>query len=522
MLDLENPHLHSVWLEVKLHNFNTLVCCFYRPPNADVTYWNDFEIMIDKALDLNQNVIMLGDINEDQFKHNSRLFQSISLYNMRNVISQATRVTANTATLIDPILISDTISCLNSEVIPIPQTVSDHHATAIHVTIPLINSKPIQRNIWLYKYADFERLNNLITCTNWEFFHDANVNEATVMFTNKLIELMKLCIPNKLVTVRPNDKPWYDSCIRRSARKRDRQKHISIDNPTTTNWNKYKHLRNKVNNMIKHAKEQFYSNLETSLDELNTSNPKKYWKTLKQLIKTNSHPNSIPPLQSTDSDGNLILHVSDIDKSNCLNKYFASIASLNDSTGVLPQFFDISNAKLYNLSISESEIMDVIKCLITNKAVGGDLISHIVLKKTCNSISKLANKLIYSNQSGFLKGHSTVAQLIDIFDQITKGIDEKKLTCMVFCDISKAFDRVWHTGLLFKLKQNGFDGYLLNWKKKLSRESHSKSRGRCINVSNVRAKCWCSSGICSRSIILSCLCKRHSQTPSMYCSPFCR
>ena len=129
---------------------------------------------------------------------------------MRNVISQATRDTANTATLIDPILISDTISCLNSEVIPIPQTVSDHHATAIHVTIPLINSKPIQRNIWLYKYADFERLNNLITCTNWECFHDAYVNEATVLFTNKRIALIKLCIPNKLVTVRPNDKPWYD------------------------------------------------------------------------------------------------------------------------------------------------------------------------------------------------------------------------------------------------------------------------------------------------------------------------
>ena len=235
ILDLENPRLHTVWLEVKLHNFNTLVCCFYRPPNSDVTFWNDFEIMIDKALDLNKNVIMLGDINEDQFKHNARLSQSVSLYNMHNVISQATRVTANTATLIDPILVSDTISCLNSEVIVIPQTVSDHHATAIHVTIPLINSKPIQRNIWLYKYADFDRLNNLITCTNWEFIHDSNVNEATVMFTNKLIELMKLCIPNKLVTVRPNDKPWYDSSIRTMARKRDRQKHISIDNPTSSN-----------------------------------------------------------------------------------------------------------------------------------------------------------------------------------------------------------------------------------------------------------------------------------------------
>ena len=34
---------------------------------------------------------------------------------------------------------------------------------------------------------------------------------------------------------------------------------------------------------------------------------------------------------------------------------------------------------------------------------------------------------------------------------------------MVFCDISKAFDRVWHKGLLFKLKQNGIDGVLLDW-----------------------------------------------------------
>ena len=34
---------------------------------------------------------------------------------------------------------------------------------------------------------------------------------------------------------------------------------------------------------------------------------------------------------------------------------------------------------------------------------------------------------------------------------------------MVFLDVSKAFDRVWQKGLIFKLKQNDIDGELLEW-----------------------------------------------------------
>ena len=74
-----------------------------------------------------------------------------------------------------------------------------------------------------------------------------------------------------------------------------------------------------------------------------------------------------------------------------------------------------------------------------------------------------SNNVIYPNQSGFLTGHSTVYQLISLYHQLVQSFDNKSQTCVIFCDISKAFDRVWHKGLVFKLKQNGIRGQLLDW-----------------------------------------------------------
>jgi len=48
-------------------------------------------------------------------------------------------------------------------------------------------------------------------------------------------------------------------------------------------------------------------------------------------------------------------------------------------------------------------------------------------------------------------------------NQICKAFDNKECTCMLFCDISKTFDRVWHTGLTHKFHQYGINGNLLNW-----------------------------------------------------------
>jgi len=60
---------------------------------------------------------------------------------------------------------------------------------------------------------------------------------------------------------------------------------------------------------------------------------------------------------------------------------------------------------------------------------------------------------IPSHQFGFRKGHSTIQQCHWLTDTILKAFEERKYCPAVFLDISQAFDKVWHPGLLLKIKQ---------------------------------------------------------------------
>lgn len=85
----------------------------------------------------------------------------------------------------------------------------------------------------------------------------------------------------------------------------------------------------------------------------------------------------------------------------------------------------------------------------------------IVYKHLFNFLTD--HNVITSLQSGFVPGDSTVNQLVDIYNTFCNALCQAKEVRAVFCDISKAFDRVWHKGLLFKLKWMGINGSLFDW-----------------------------------------------------------
>ena len=71
------------------------------------------------------------------------------------------------------------------------------------------------------------------------------------------------------------------------------------------------------------------------------------------------------------------------------------------------------------------------------------------------------NNLISQNESSFKPGRSCANQLLPITHQIYKSFDDGHEVRSVFLGMSKAFDRVWHQGLISKWKQNGISGNLL-------------------------------------------------------------
>ena len=72
----------------------------------------------------------------------------------------------------------------------------------------------------------------------------------------------------------------------------------------------------------------------------------------------------------------------------------------------------------------------------------------------------IENDLILSNQSGFKPGDSCIFQLMSITHEIYKSFDEGHEVSGVFFHISKAFEKVRHDTVIFKLTENGISGNL--------------------------------------------------------------
>ena len=87
--------------------------------------------------------------------------------------------------------------------------------------------------------------------------------------------------------------------------------------------------------------------------------------------------------------------------------------------------------------------------------------ARCVHKRLYNYVT--VNRILTHLQSGFVQGDSTTYQLLHTYHTFCEAVGPGKEVRAVFYDVSKAFDRVWHRGLLHKLSGIGCSDEVLQW-----------------------------------------------------------
>ena len=524
--DLELPDIECVWIEIHLGNKKILFGTFYRPPNAHNSYFDQIENSISLAIDTGiADIIVTGDFNCNMlYNPSARKIASICRQsNLNQIINESTHFTETSQSLIDLIMVSDCVRVIYSGV---GEPFLDQH-TRYHCPVFCLlnfqshNSPAFKRQIWKYEDGDYDTIKHKLHTTNWDLLFTDDPDETARNITDHISSLCSSHIPNKLVTVRHSDPPWFHNEIRKMIRKRKRayDKAKKTNNPS--HWNTYKKLRNETTTLLRQSKKAHAEKLANKLKD-NSLKGSDWWKVLKSFISDTSSSN-VPPLKS----GNAYTK-SEKEKAETLNSFFTSQSNLTDDNNTVPHLPQQTHyPPLNDIIITPEEVECILSNLQTGKANGPDNINNYVLKRCSQELSlplsnlfnqslqtgifpviwkeanvtpiykkndpsdpsnyrpisllstlgKTMEKVVHKHvfnylrdykvlsplQSGFIPGDSTVNQLVDVYNTFCKAMDDGLEVRAIFCDISKAFDRVWHKGLLAKLYHIGIGGSLLKW-----------------------------------------------------------
>lgn len=523
--DLELINIECLWLELSIKNRKLLLGTFYRPPSSTPLILSDIENSIGMAVDTGINdIVITGDFNLNIANSQSKkkIDDICMQYNLHQLINEPTHFTESSATIIDLILVSNLTSISMSGVSGpfLNQDIRYHCPVYSIFCFKKEMSKPFKRQIWLYEQGHYDAFRQRATEFDWNTVRHNDVNTYATQFSNKLSELAKEHIPTKTITVRPRDLPWMNGTIRNLMRKRNRLYKKYKTNKNNETYNLFKKSRNEITKLLRKSKKDYIDHLAYKLKH-STLSSSDYWKTLKSFIKP-SQNSAIPPLLH---EG--VYYSETSDKANLLNDYFIKQTIIDDQRAHTPNMPTETVQSLSSIVISQDEVKSVLQSLKLGKSSGPDNINNKILKElslqlskplcdlfnysltkgVCpdtwkeanvspvfkkddsslvtnyrpisllNTIGKVMEKIVHKHlfnflrdhnvitslQSGFVPGDSTINQLVDIYNTFCNALDQGKEVRAVFCDISKAFDRVWHKGLLFKLKRVGINGSLLDW-----------------------------------------------------------
>jgi len=513
------------------HSKPFLLSAWYRAPNSPVEVLDSLDNFLQKCDTEEKELVVIGDINCDFIKpqpdlHTRRLLFLCSLYQLDQLINEATRVSEASATLIDVILTNNKESFSNSGVIHLG--ISDHSLIYAIKKFTLPKRNQIFKEVRNYKrFNESDFIEDLSKMPWHEIQKYTNPNECWSMWKSLFEQTLDKHAPLIHKRIRDSSVPWITPEIKKLMKTRDYHKKKAVKTRSNVHWTNFRRLRNKVNIELRKSKSNYFR--EKINDCTKTTDPKKSWSIINTLLGKSNRPSNINnllidgntsesnPKEIAEAFNDYFVNIgpklaSEIDQGTAfhintnhnLENYFEftpiliesvekSLRTLKNSksTGLdkLPaKMLKIaantiapSLAYIFNLSLTTGIYIDDWKNARVTPIFKSEnrrlcenyrpisilpIVSKVFEREVFKQVYTFLtdNNLLSKFQSGFRPKHSTLTALIQMCDQWMHDMDDGKLTGVLFLDIKKAFDSINHEILLQKMKHYyGIKDIQLEW-----------------------------------------------------------
>ncbi|XP_031556954.1 uncharacterized protein LOC116293638 [Actinia tenebrosa] len=265
--DLTDDKVESLCFEIMKPNsksFAVLAC--YRPPNYDTrSFFNIFENVLTKIDSEFKEIYILGDLNCDLLSTNINqqtryLNTTAELFQLTQLITEPTRVTEKSKTLIDVILTNSPDRVVRSGVVHIG--ISDHSLvyTIRKIAIPT-NNNHCKISFRSAKNFDSDKFLMDLATLPWDCLDNKeSPDDMWDRWKELFLSVLDSHAPIKTKRIRNKKSPWMTTDLRKAMYDRDKMKQKATQTNSRDDWSDYKSIRNRVNNEIKRAKKSYYEN----------------------------------------------------------------------------------------------------------------------------------------------------------------------------------------------------------------------------------------------------------------------